>query len=300
MASVAGDVSGNRERADALVAEAAGRGAELVLLPELALQGYDVSAACWRTAEPLGGPITRWLRDRARVHRVHLGTTLLEARGGDFHNSFVLATPAGEVAGVVGKSRPAWVEARRYRGARDGRVIETALGRIGVGICFENYLASVARELAAGHVDLVLQPTAAATPFASWPVGARGARAFETMLAGLAPAHARMAGAPVVMANMCGPHEMAGPGGAVLRTRFPGMSAVLSSDGAVLASAGEAEGVAVAAATLGGMPAGPPRGRWAVRMPWYAEAWPLVERICALGYRLDRTRRTAAWAVSPE
>ncbi len=294
MASVPGDVAANREKADVLLARAADAGAELALLPELALNGYTLGPGLWTHAEPIGGPLTRWLCERARHHRLHQGTTLVEAAGDHFHNSFVLATPAGEVAGVVRKSRPAWIEARWYRGRPGPHVIDTTLGRIGVGICYENYLAGPLRALAAASVDLVLHPTAAATPPAAWPIGARGAAAFDAMLARLAQDHARTLGVPVMMANLCGAHEVAR-----LATRFPGLSSIVDGSGEVRARLGGDEGVVVAEVTISGeqaaMPALPDRTRhWAVPMPWYAPTWPIAQHLCAVGYRLDRDRRSLA------
>jgi len=294
MASAPGDVDRNRDRADALLARAAG--SDLALLPELALNGYVLGRDLWTHAEPIGGPLTRWLCDRARMHRVHLGTTLIEAAGDHFHNSFVLATPAGDIAGVVRKARPAWLEARWYRGRSGPHVIGTALGRIGVGICYENYLAGPLRALATAAVDLVLQPTAAATPPATWPIGPRGAATFDAMLERLAAEHARALGAPVIMANMCGEHAVAG-----LATRFPGLSSIVDGGGEFRARLGGEEGVIVAAMTLGGtreQATGTGRGYWAAPMPWYAPVWPATQHLCAVGYRLDRERRRAARAAS--
>ena len=293
MASAPGDVDRNRERADAMLARVPG--VDLALLPELALNGYLLGRDLWTHAEPIGGPLTRWLCDRARRHRLHLGTTLIEVADGHFHNSFVLATPAGEVAGVVRKSRPAWIEARWYKGRPGPHVIDTALGRIGVGICYENYLAGPLRALAEASVDLVLQPTAAATPPATWPIGTRGAEAFDAMLGRLAGDHARALGVPVVMANLCGGHAVAG-----LATRFPGLSSIVEASGEVRARLEGEEGMIAADVTLGGereSGSAPGRARyWAAPMPWYAPAWPVTQHLCALGYRLDRQRRATARA----
>lgn len=299
LASAPGDAAGNRDRADALLARAAAAGADLALLPELALTGYVLGPRLWTHAEPVGGPLTSWLCDRARRHRLHLGTTIVEAAGAHFHNSFVLADPAGAVAGVVRKSRPAWIEARWYSGSPGSHHIDTALGRIGVGICYENYLAGTVRTLAAASVDLVLQPTAAATPPAAWPVGARGAAAFDRMLTRLVSDHARMLGVPVVMANQCGGH--ATPGlrpGRTLPTRFPGLSSIVDGAGEVLASLGAEEGVIIADVTPDrARPHGIARTRyWAAPTPWYAPAWPVAQHLSAVGYRLDRSRRAAALA----
>jgi N-carbamoylputrescine amidase len=298
MASRPGDVAGNLEKAEAHIVSAVHDEAELILLPELMASGYQTSPEMWDDAEPIGGPLTRWLCRTARRHGIHLGTSLMEANGGHFYNTFLLATPSGDLAGLVRKSHPAWVEARYYRGHDGPHTIETELGRIGVGICYENYLASRTRELAKANIDLLLQPTAAATPPSSWPVGRRGARAFDVMLESLAQRHAEMLAVPVVMANMCGPLSSPLPGFfGQLDTTFPGMSSVVDSSGQVVARLGGVEGVAIATVMLGPArerPRARPAGRWATRMPWYAPAWPLIQAICARAYDRDPARQVAA------
>ena len=72
-------------------------------------------------------------------------------------------------------------------------------------------------------------------------LGARGAAAFDTMLARLAADHARALGVPVVMANMCGDHMTAG-----LVTRFPGLSSIADSAGEFRARLDGEEGVIAA------------------------------------------------------
>lgn len=51
-----GDIAGNLERAGRWADEAAGRGAELVLLPELFSTGFELNGRAWHSAEPQGGP----------------------------------------------------------------------------------------------------------------------------------------------------------------------------------------------------------------------------------------------------
>jgi N-carbamoylputrescine amidase len=298
MESRPGDIAGNLGKAEAHIVHAAREKAELVLLPELMASGYQTSPMMWDDAEAIGGPLTRWLCGTARRLRIHLGTSLIEASGGHFYNTFLLATPSGDLAGSVRKSHPAWVEARYYRGDKGPHTIETELGRIGVGICYENYLASRTRELARANIDFLLQPTAAATPPPLWPVGRRGAQAFEVMLASLAQHHAEMLAVPVVMANMCGPLSSPLPGFlGQLNTRFPGMSSIVDGSGQVVARLGGAEGVAIATVMLGSARerrANRPAGRWTTKMPWYAFAWPLIEAVCARAYERDRVRQIAA------
>jgi predicted amidohydrolase len=98
MASRNGDPAGNLTRALSFVEEAAGLGAQLILLPELMPTGYLFSDELWDAAEPTQGLTARWLREQARRLGVHLGTSFLEADGEDFFNTFVLATPEGAEA----------------------------------------------------------------------------------------------------------------------------------------------------------------------------------------------------------
>jgi len=302
MANRPGAVAQNLGKAAVFTAEAADAGAELVLLPELMATGYRIAPDIWETAEPIGGRISTWLLETANRHGIHVGTTILEADGADFYNTFLLATPEGGIAGTVRKSDPAWVEARYYRGDTGPHIIETTIGRIGVGICYENYLGEHVRLLAASSIDLLLQPTAAATPPADWPVGRRGADAFNTMLETLAQRHALMLGVPVVMSNLCGSLASPLPGWlGSLNTTFPGLSSIIDRSGETLAMLAAEEGVISGTVTLGRSSAeavAPPQGRWSVPMPWYAAVWPVVQRLSARAYERDRARKASASRLS--
>lgn len=65
------------ERAAELVREAATRGAELVVLPELFDTGYAFDVDIVRAAEGPDGTTAQWLVDRARTHGVHVAGTFL-------------------------------------------------------------------------------------------------------------------------------------------------------------------------------------------------------------------------------
>jgi N-carbamoylputrescine amidase len=164
MDSQVGKTSANLEHAGELVRAAARQGAQIVLTPELMPCGYTLTKAIWDYAEPFDGPTTTWLRRLARQLKVYLGTSFLEACGEDFYNTFALAAPDGSIAGKIRKNPPASLEAFFYRGGDGPHVIETALGRIGVGICFENLLYEHLQQMQQASVDLILQPTAAGRP----------------------------------------------------------------------------------------------------------------------------------------
>lgn len=302
MSNRPGAVAENLSRATQLTAQAAGAGAELILLPELMASGYRIAPDIWDTAEAIGGRTSTWLFETAERHRIYVGTTILEADGGDFYNTFLLATPEGKLAGAVRKSDPAWIEARYYRGGAGPHVIDTAIGRIGVGICYENYRGEHVRSLAASSIDILLQPTAAATPPAGWPVGRRGANAFNAMLEALAQRHALMLGVPVVMANLCGAFASPLPGGlGSLNSSFPGLSSIVDGTGDTLARLASEEGLIDATVTVGHRAdhATPlPKGAWSAPMPWYAPIWPIIQRLSARGYERDRLREASASRLS--
>src|SRR5436190_23048059 len=134
------DIDGNLRRAEALVETAAQRGAQLVLCPELLAAGYIYDQHIWNSAEPRGGPTETWLARMARRHRLYIGASYLEADGDDFYNTFTLMNPDGSVAGRVRKQSLPGFEGWFFRSCSRPKVIETELGRVGVGICHDNNL----------------------------------------------------------------------------------------------------------------------------------------------------------------
>jgi N-carbamoylputrescine amidase len=301
MACQPGRVDENLEHATHLIELAVQRGAQLVLLPELMPSGYQLTEALWDCAEPFNGRTVDWLTSLAQRLRVYLGTTLLEAAGQDFFNTFALATPDGTLAGRVRKSPPASLEAYFYRAGNDTHVIDTALGRIGVGICYENLLYARLRDLYYASVDLVLQPAAAGRPK---PFIAGDLERFDRMVEGIPRHYARGLGVPVVLANQSGPLHTALPGGAgELVSSFPGLSTIVDSDGAVQAALGAEEGVIVGDVRpdperkTRAVP-GRFRGRWGVPVPWYAFIWPLTQRQGKRAYAQNAERKARATLMS--
>lgn len=293
------EVEANLRNAERLVDEAASGGAALILLPELAPGGYLLTEAIWDTAETATGKSVSWLREVARRHRAHVGMSYLEAEGEHFYDTFVLAGPDGEVCGTVRKDPPASAEAFLFAAGSGPHAIDTSIGRLGVSICYE---ALLHRRLAALHdarVDLVLIPMAAARPTPVFPIRRRDGAAFEALLRRLPEHHARALGVPVVLANRCGRLVSPMPAGIPAQdTRFPGLSAVVDSDGTVPARLADGEGVArgvvhldasrkVATAPVG-------RGRWALEVPWFSVFFPLAAYFGARAY--DRNPRRAARA----
>jgi N-carbamoylputrescine amidase len=263
--------------------------------------GYILTEAIWNYAEPFDGQTIAWLCRLAKQLHIFLGTSFLEACGEDFYNTFALAAPDGSIAGRVRKNPPASLEAFFYRAGADPHVIETTLGRIGVGICFENLLYGHLLEMQRASVDLILQPTAAGRPK---PMKAGDIELFDSMIQRCAPYHARTLGMPVALSDRTGLINTELPGGfGEFHSSFPGYSQIVDSDGAVKARLKNEEGVIVAAVILSPERKHSKRprcygGMWAFPMPWFAYIWPETQQMGEKDYAENPRRRQAALAVA--
>ncbi|HSL46965.1 MAG TPA: carbon-nitrogen hydrolase family protein [Anaerolineales bacterium] len=299
--SEVGNVSANLEHAGELVNAAARQGAQIVLTPELMPCGYTLTEAIWNYAEPFAGRTVAWLTRLAKQLNIFLGTSFLEADGEDFYNTFALAVPDGSIAGRVRKNPPASLEAFFYRGGNDPHVIETALGRIGVGVCYENLLYEHLREMQQASVDLILQPMAAGR---LKPMRDGDIELFDSMIQRCAPYHARTLGVPVAFADRTGPISTELPGGfGEFHSTFPGYSQIVDSDGAVKARMKAEEGVIVAEVVLDPKRKRSKRprcygGMWAFPMPWFAHIWPETQQMGEKDYMENPRRRQAALTVA--
>ena len=297
-----GDILNNLSRAESLVSKAAAQGARIVLLPELTPGGYVLTEEIWNTAETMQGHSVAWLKATARRLNIYLGLSFLEAEETDFYNSFVLATPNGEIAGRVRKSPPASAEAYFFRAGSDEHFIDTDIGRIGVSICYEALLYEHLAEHQRNSIDLLLIPMSAGTPTPIFPIRKNDCIAYDKMLKGLASHHARALGVPTVMANKCGPLVTDMPAGMPFQdTCFPGLSTIAAADGRVAYQLGNAEDLAIAEVELDptqkATSAPQPFGRWALPVPWFSFFFPLSAFFGSRIYAKSKVRAERALAI---
>ena len=133
-----GDVDANFNHAEKWIAEAASRGSDLVLLPELWASGYDLPN--WKSyAAPLGEGSFKRVVDLAKEHGIAIGCSLLEEKNGLAFNTFVLYGPKGETWGVYRKiHRFRLLNEEKWLGAGDQLVLaETPWGPVGLAICYD-------------------------------------------------------------------------------------------------------------------------------------------------------------------
>jgi deaminated glutathione amidase len=231
------DVDRNLETADRLVREAAGRGAELIALPET----WTVMGAREQMiagAQPLDGPAVTWARAAARELGVDLiAGSLSERRDGDLplSNTSLHIDPSGEIAALYRKIHlfdveidgGVYGEASTYEPGTE--IVTTTLAdgtRAGLTICFDLRYPELYRILALRGAELLTVPSAFTlrTTRDHWEVLLR-ARAIENQCFVVAP-------------NQIGEH----PGG----LRSGGRSLIIDPWGVVLAGASDGEGVIVA------------------------------------------------------
>ena len=151
------------------MAEAAKRGAKLVLLQELHNGAYFCQHQAVREfdlAEPIPGPSTERLGKLAKKHGVVLVSSLFERRGaGLYHNTAVVFDTDGAIAGKYRKMHipddPGFNEKFYFTPGDLGfQPIDTSVGRLGVLVCWDQWYPEAARLMALAGAELLLYPTA--------------------------------------------------------------------------------------------------------------------------------------------
>lgn len=156
--AVTGEYFNNRQRAEALIREAANKGSKIILLPELALTGYIYETSIWDYAEPLNGHTAQWLLSLSEELNVHIGTCIIEKSGDDFFDTFILTGPDHALYHHR-KVEAASFEACYLKSAGiNNSVFDTAIGRIGVGICFDLNKQYVMDDLIKQKPEILLTP----------------------------------------------------------------------------------------------------------------------------------------------
>lgn len=179
-ASVAFDLGRSVAKAQTLIAEAAGKGAQLVVFPEAFLSGYprglDFGAVIgsrsdegredfrryWESSVQVPGPVVDRLSRTARDHRIYLVMGVVERDGGTLYCSVLFFAPDGAFLGKHRKVMPTGSE-RLVWGFGDGStmpVFDTPFGKLGSLICWENYLPLMRASMYAKGIEIYCAPTA--------------------------------------------------------------------------------------------------------------------------------------------
>jgi nitrilase len=167
-----------RKAAD-LMLDAAGRGAKLIVFPEAFVGGYpkglDFGARVgsrtpegreqfrvyYESAIEVPGPCCDVLGGLAREHAVDLVIGVVERDGGTLYCTVLFFAPDGSLRGKHRKLMPTASE-RLVWGFGDGStlpVFETAAGRVGAVICWENYMPLLRMAMYGKGIELYCAPT---------------------------------------------------------------------------------------------------------------------------------------------
>ncbi len=232
------DAAGNVDAAVAGIRDAAAQGAQAICLPELFRTPYFCQredASLFDLAEPIPGPTTDVLGRVARELRVVLVVSLFERRAaGVYHNTAVILDADGSERGRYRKMHipddPLFYEKFYFTPGDLGfAAFDTAVGRIGTLVCWDQWYPEAARLTALSGADVLFYPTAIGWhPSEKAQYGEAQATAWQVMQR----AHAIANGVYVAAVNRIG-HEGAPDGG----IEFWGGSFVSDPFGVVLAEA---------------------------------------------------------------
>lgn len=169
-----------------LTADAAAQGARLVVFPEAFVsayprgldfgavvgsrseQGRDDFRRYWESSVDVPGPAVDALSAAARTSAVFLVIGVVERDGGTLYCTVLFFAPDGVYLGKHRKIMPTASE-RLVWGFGDGStlpVFDTAIGKLGAVICWENYLPLLRAAMYAKGIELYCAPTA--DPRDSW------------------------------------------------------------------------------------------------------------------------------------
>jgi N-carbamoylputrescine amidase len=155
--------------AEKLIREAAGRGAQVILIQELFETPYfcmDHASRHFGLAKPLEGhPAVEHFRGLARELDVVLPVSVFERANNAFYNSVVMVDAGGAVLGSYRKSHipegTGYHEKFYFSPGDTGfKVFQTKFAKLGVAICWDQWFPEAARSMALMDAEILLYPTA--------------------------------------------------------------------------------------------------------------------------------------------
>jgi N-carbamoylputrescine amidase len=236
-------VEENLKKAEKMVREAAGKGAQVILLPELFEREYFCQQKrydFYEYALPVDeNPAVQMGKRLARELDVVLPISFYERDGNVLYNSLAWIDADGELLGVYRKTHipdDHFYQEKFYftPGNTGFMVFDTKYGRLGAGICWDQWFPETARALALNGAELLFFPTAIGSePILEGDSAAHWRRAMQ--------GHAAANIIPVIAANRFGLEEVMPSkenGGQESSLNFYGSSFIADETGDIVESAG--------------------------------------------------------------
>ena len=161
--------------------------AELIVFPETVTTSFVTGLGAeelWDLVDTAPGRITQEIQAAAKAHGVHVVWPSYR-RGperGVVYNSSILIGPDGEIIGIYDKTHPFPLERSDCGGwvtvGNRADVYETALGSIGMIICYDGDFPELSRLLAVKGAEIILRPSALLRSFDIWHI-TNCARAYD-------------------------------------------------------------------------------------------------------------------------
>jgi N-carbamoylputrescine amidase len=196
----------NIEAVSDLVEQAAAKGAQIILPPELFSGPYfckTQNESHFSLAHPTAEhPSVKAMAKLAKQLGVAIPTSFFERDGSHYYNSVAMIDASGEILGIYRKSHipdgPGYQEKFYFRPGNSGfKVWDVCGARIGVGICWDQWYPECARAMALMGAELLFYPTA---------IGSEPAEDLDTrhMWRRAMVGHAVSNAMPVIAANRVG------------------------------------------------------------------------------------------------
>ena len=167
--SMSEDKAANIKKASDFVTQAALNGANIILLPELFSSLYfckdkDASYFSWASPQK-NNPLIEHFSLLAKKLHVVLLVSYFERADTAYFNSLVVINQEGQVLDNYRKTHipdgPGYEEKFYFQTGDTGfKVYETPFGKIGVGICWDQWFCETARDLALQGAEIIFYPTA--------------------------------------------------------------------------------------------------------------------------------------------
>jgi len=163
------DIDANIAHVSELVREAAARGAQVILPPELFEGEYFCRVedeGLFANAKPVGEhQAVLAMRKLAAELGVYIPTSFFESDGPHYYNSLAMIGPDGKVMGVYRKSHipdgPGYEEKFYFRPGNTGfKVWSGPSATLGVGVCWDQWYPETARAMMLMGAEILFYPTA--------------------------------------------------------------------------------------------------------------------------------------------
>jgi len=237
--SYGSDMQANIDKTVDLIRQAAAKGAQVILPSELFCGQYfcvSQEEHWFETAYPAREhPAVIQLQAVAKELGVAIPVSIYEKEGPHYFNSVVMADADGEILGLYRKSHipdgPGYQEKYYFRPGDTGfKVWDTRFGKVGVGICWDQWYPECARAMALQGADILMYPTAIGTE--PQDAGLATALPWQRAMQG----HAVSNAIPVIASNRVG-HETVTETGQT----FYGHSFIADQQGTLVQEFGDTE-----------------------------------------------------------